>query len=95
MATLTSLARALAADRDVAQPTATVRHVHLARRPLVLIPLALAGEANAPLAAMAAAAAQVRASTCTGLPAVPGTLDGQPGQMRDQDSESLKIARPA
>src|SRR5262249_26386520 len=52
MTTLTSLARALAADRGVAQPAATVRHVHLARRPLVLIPLALAGEANAPLAAM-------------------------------------------
>src|SRR5260370_34279959 len=52
MSTLTSLARALAADRGVAQRIATVRHVHLGDRPLVLVPLALAGEANAPLAAM-------------------------------------------
>jgi len=29
-----------------------VRHVHVSDRPLVFIPLALAGEANAPLAAM-------------------------------------------
>ena len=50
--TLTSLARAIAAERETAQPVATVRHVHLAGRPLVFIPLALAGEANAPLAAM-------------------------------------------
>jgi hypothetical protein len=35
-----------------AQPIATVRHLHLHDRPLVLIPLAMAGEANAPLAAM-------------------------------------------
>jgi hypothetical protein len=31
---------------------ATVRHLHVHERPLVLIPLAMAGEANAPLAAM-------------------------------------------
>lgn len=51
--TLTSLARAIAAERETAQPVATVRHVHISGRPLVFIPLALAGEANAPLAAMA------------------------------------------
>src|SRR5260370_33263222 len=52
MSTLTSLARALAADRGVAQRIATARHVPLGDRPLVLVPLALAGGANAPLAAM-------------------------------------------
>src|SRR5258708_28143987 len=52
MSTLTALARAQAVARRVAQPTCTVRHVHVSGRPLVLIPLALAGEANAPLAAM-------------------------------------------
>lgn len=52
MSVLTSLARALAVDREAAQPIATVRHVHLAERPLVLVPLTLAGEANAPLAAL-------------------------------------------
>lgn len=53
MSTLVSLARAIAADRQAAQPIATVRHVHLSPHPLVFIPLVLAGEANAPLAAMA------------------------------------------
>jgi hypothetical protein len=52
MSTLTSLARAIAADTGTAQPTCTVRHVHISPRPLVFIPLALAGEASAPLAAM-------------------------------------------
>jgi len=52
VSTLTSLARAQAQARDIAQPVATVRHVHIAERPLVFIPLALAGEANAPLAAL-------------------------------------------
>ena len=52
MTTLTSLARALAAERGTAQPVCTVRHAHISPRPLVFIPLALAGEANAPLAAM-------------------------------------------
>jgi hypothetical protein len=52
VSTLTSLARARAVSRGVAQPICTVRHVHVSSRPLVLIPLALAGEANAPLAAM-------------------------------------------
>jgi hypothetical protein len=52
MSTLTALARALAVEQQVAQRLTTVRHVHLSARPLVIIPLALAGEANAPLAAM-------------------------------------------
>jgi hypothetical protein len=52
MSTLTSLARAQAVRAGRAQPIATVRHTHIHHRPLVLIPLALAGEANAPLAAM-------------------------------------------
>jgi hypothetical protein len=52
VSTLTALARAQAVRAGRAQPTATVRHVHLHDRPLVLIPLTLAGEANAPLAAM-------------------------------------------
>jgi len=52
MSTLISLARAVAVERELAQPIRTVRHVHLADRPLVFIPLAMAGEANAPLAAM-------------------------------------------
>ena len=53
MSTLTALARAQAVVEGRAQPIATVRHLHLHPRPLVLIPLAMAGEANAPLAAMA------------------------------------------
>ncbi len=52
MTTLVALARAHAVATGVAQPISTVRHVHLAARPLVLVALALAGEANAPLAAM-------------------------------------------
>jgi hypothetical protein len=52
MSTLTALARAQAFAAGRAQPIATVRHLHLHPRPLVLIPLVLAGEANAPLAAM-------------------------------------------
>jgi hypothetical protein len=53
MSTLTALARAVAAASGTAQPACTVRHVHVSPRPLVFIPLALAGEANAPLAALA------------------------------------------
>jgi hypothetical protein len=53
MSTLTSLARAMAVASGTAQRTCTVRHVHISRRPLLFIPLALAGEANAPLAAIA------------------------------------------
>ncbi|MGH3218434.1 MAG: hypothetical protein ACRDPY_06845 [Streptosporangiaceae bacterium] len=52
MSTLTSLARVLAVAGGTAQPTCTVRHVHVGPRPLVFIPLALAGEANAPLAVL-------------------------------------------
>ncbi|MET0425997.1 MAG: hypothetical protein ABW046_19155 [Actinoplanes sp.] len=52
MSTLVALARAQAAVEGRAQPIATVRHLHVHDHPLVLIPLAMAGEANAPLAAM-------------------------------------------
>ncbi len=52
MTTLMSLARAQAVQAGHAQPIATVRHVHVHDRPLVFVPLTLAGEANAPLAAM-------------------------------------------
>ncbi|WP_432834132.1 hypothetical protein [Dactylosporangium sp. CA-092794] len=52
MSSLTSLARALAVRHEAAQQITTVRHTHISARPLVLIPLTLAGEANAPLAAM-------------------------------------------
>ncbi|MEU8656194.1 hypothetical protein [Actinoplanes philippinensis] len=53
MSTLTALARAQAVVAGRAQPIATVRHLHVHDHPLVLIPLVMAGEANAPLAAMA------------------------------------------
>jgi hypothetical protein len=49
---LAAFARAKAASDGVAQPVSTVRHVHIADRPLVLVGLTLAGEANAPLAVM-------------------------------------------
>jgi hypothetical protein len=52
MTSLTSLARALAVRDETAQPITTVRHTHISHRPLVFVPLTLAGEANAPLAAM-------------------------------------------
>lgn len=52
MTLLTSLARTLAAETGRAQPVRTVRHVHLSDRPLVFVPLKLAGEACAPLAAL-------------------------------------------
>ncbi|MEU6717179.1 hypothetical protein ABZ897_37440 [Nonomuraea sp. NPDC046802] len=52
MSLLTSLARLRAMEEGIAQPIATVRHVHLAQRPMVFIPLRLSGEAAAPLAAM-------------------------------------------
>lgn len=53
MTVLTSLARIEAAEQGRAQLIRTRRHVHLSGRPLVLIPLELAGEACAPLAALA------------------------------------------
>ncbi|MFR9778141.1 hypothetical protein ACL02O_19065 [Micromonospora sp. MS34] len=56
MSTLRALAKAQAIAAGAAQPVATVRHLHLSGRPLVLVPLAMAGEANAPLAALVGAA---------------------------------------
>jgi hypothetical protein len=50
MSLLSTLARLQAVRAGVAEPTATVRHRHLAERPFVLVPLAAAGEAGAPLA---------------------------------------------
>jgi hypothetical protein len=52
LSTLVALARAQAVTQGRAQPITTVRHLHVHDGPLVLIPLAMAGEANAPLAAM-------------------------------------------
>ena len=52
MSILTALARAEAVESGRAQPLTTVRHTHIAERPLVLVPLSLAGEAAAPLAAI-------------------------------------------
>jgi hypothetical protein len=49
---LTALARAKAVAVGRAQPTKTLRHVHLSERPLVLVAAQLAGEACAPLAAL-------------------------------------------
>lgn len=53
MTALTALARVLAVESGRAQPIRTFRHVHVSSRPLVFIPLQLAGEASAPLAALA------------------------------------------
>ncbi|MFD4433557.1 hypothetical protein [Nocardia sp. NPDC058497] len=52
MSVLSALAKAEAVRAGRAQPTAAVRHLHLADRPLVAVPLRLAGEAAAPLAIM-------------------------------------------
>jgi len=52
MSTLAALARVEAFEVGRAVPIATVRHVHLSEQPLVLVPLLLAGEAAAPLAAL-------------------------------------------
>jgi hypothetical protein len=52
MSGLVAFARAQAVASGIAQPVSTVRHVHISDRPLVLVVLTLAGEANAPLAAM-------------------------------------------
>ena len=52
MSLLTALARALAAETGHAQPIRKVRHAHVSSRPLVFVPLKLAGEACAPLAAL-------------------------------------------
>ena len=53
MSVLTALARAEAFAAGFAVPVTTVRHVHLSAEPFVLVPLLLAGEAAAPLAALA------------------------------------------
>ncbi|UNZ19193.1 hypothetical protein [Streptomyces sp. 891-h] len=52
MSLLSALARMEAAACGRARPVATVRHRHLAERPLVLVPLTTAGENGAPLGAM-------------------------------------------
>ncbi|MEU7044897.1 hypothetical protein AB0A77_28100 [Streptomyces varsoviensis] len=52
MSLITTLARMEAAGDGHARPGATVRHRHLAERPLVLVPLTTAGEAGAPLGAL-------------------------------------------
>ncbi|RAY16091.1 hypothetical protein DPM19_03930 [Actinomadura craniellae] len=52
MSALGALARLEAVAAGRAVPVATVRHCHLSERPLVIVPLRLAGEAVAPLAAM-------------------------------------------
>lgn len=52
MPLLSTLARLQAVRAGRAQPVATVRHRHLAARPLVFVPLTTAGEAGAPLGAL-------------------------------------------
>ncbi|MFF0447419.1 hypothetical protein ACFYT4_13590 [Streptomyces sp. NPDC004609] len=52
MSLISTLARLEAVESGRAQPLATVRHRHLADRPLVLVPLTTAGEAGAPLGAL-------------------------------------------
>ncbi|MFD9124381.1 hypothetical protein [Kitasatospora sp. NPDC059571] len=52
MSLLTTLARLEAVRSGRAEPLATVRHRHLSERPMVVVPLAAAGESGAPLAVM-------------------------------------------
>jgi hypothetical protein len=52
MSLITTLARLEAVESGRARPVATVRHRHLAERPLVFVPLTTAGEAGAPLGAL-------------------------------------------
>lgn len=52
MSLIHTLARLEAVESGRAQPLATVRHRHLAARPLVFVPLTTAGEAGAPLGAL-------------------------------------------
>ncbi|MFJ4831560.1 hypothetical protein ACIP79_16805 [Streptomyces sp. NPDC088747] len=52
MSLIATLARLEAVGSGRAQPVATVRHRHLADRPLVFVPLITAGEAGAPLGAL-------------------------------------------
>jgi hypothetical protein len=49
---MTSLARVLAADSMAPQRLTIYRHLHIADQPIVLVPVTLAGETNAPLAVM-------------------------------------------
>ncbi len=60
MSALTSLARARAFETGRAMPIATRRHVFLSDRPLVFVPLSLAGEANVPLACLVGASVESR-----------------------------------
>ncbi|PWW60223.1 hypothetical protein [Actinokineospora spheciospongiae] len=52
MTTVSALARLHAARNMAAEPLTRFRHRHLSDRPLVVIPLTMAGEAGTPLAAM-------------------------------------------
>ncbi|MBX6750685.1 MAG: hypothetical protein IRY85_13615 [Micromonosporaceae bacterium] len=52
MSIMTSLARVQAYQEERAVLLVTRRHVHVSDRPLVFVPLSLAGEANAPLACL-------------------------------------------
>jgi hypothetical protein len=52
MSLISTLARAEAVAAGRAAPMATVRHRHLARQPMVLVPLTTAGEVGAPLGAL-------------------------------------------
>ncbi|GAA2156641.1 hypothetical protein GCM10009760_57820 [Kitasatospora kazusensis] len=52
MSLLSTLARLEAVRSGRAEPLATVRHRHLSTRPMVVVPLAAAGEAGAPLAVL-------------------------------------------
>ncbi|MCZ4508159.1 hypothetical protein O3Q52_08075 [Streptomyces sp. ActVer] len=56
MSTLSALAHVQAMETMQAMPRTEFRHRHLSGRPLVVIPLAMAGEAGAPLAAMVGSA---------------------------------------
>jgi hypothetical protein len=58
MSALVALAKAMAVERGRAQRICEVRHVHLGSSPLIFIPLAMAGETAAPLAAMIGEAQQ-------------------------------------
>lgn len=52
MSLLSTIARLEAVRSGRAEPLATVRHRHLSGRPMVVVPLAAAGEAGAPLAVL-------------------------------------------
>jgi len=49
---MTSLARVLAADSKAPQRITVYRHLHISHHPIVMVPITLAGETNAPLAIM-------------------------------------------